>query len=119
MSFNVALPRQRGKTTWAIKMAAKHDAYMVVPFERDVLRVTKMAERMGLNIRHPLTIHEFLFRPRLEGMRDDIGYVFDDADLLIQAIARPRIVHGITMTGTGASTATTQYTESHDLPETT
>ena len=48
MSFNIALPRQRGKTTWAIRLAAKTGASLVVPTERDVVLATAKAKSLGL-----------------------------------------------------------------------
>ena len=102
MSFNIALPRQRGKTTWAIKLAAKHNAYLVVPNQHAAYAAVDCAKEMGLDIRFPMTFAEFLDGRKSSGMAQNIGFVIDNVDLLVQHMAFYQPVFGMTMTGTGA-----------------
>lgn len=103
MSFNIALPRQRGKTTWAIRLAAKTGASLVVPTERDVVLATAKAKSLGLQIPVPITFGEFLNGAGTERG----GYVFDNGEIMLSMLAGSEVVHGITMNGTGTVEAAT------------
>ena len=76
--------RRAGKTTAAIHKAAETKAYIIVPTEQDKRRIVLQAEDMGVNIRHPVTLHEFL-NDRMRGswVRN---VVIDDADRFLETL---------------------------------
>jgi hypothetical protein len=101
MSYNIALPRQRGKTTWAIMQAAHYNAYLVVPNQNAAYAAVEQAKSMGLDIRFPMTFAEFLDGRKSSGMVHDIGFVIDNIDLLIQHMTFHQPIFAMTMTGFG------------------
>lgn len=50
--------RQTGKTTQLIKYAHENDLYIICANEKRVDDILEKAQKMGLYIRHPITVHE-------------------------------------------------------------
>lgn len=89
-------PKQSGKTTELIRMAAEHSAYLVVFGHDQAYQATQKAKEMGLDIHFPLTYKEFIsgaFDQR--GVR---GVVIDNVDMLVQYMAGRVPVAAISMT---------------------
>lgn len=77
-----AKPRQRGKTTDLIKLAAEEFLYIVCIDRAEAYRVAQAAEEMELDIPFPLTWGEFINHQYYDpGVR---GFVIDNLDLCIQ-----------------------------------
>ncbi len=99
--WNIATPRQRGKTTWAIKLAAKEDATLVVANHSMIESHMAKAEKLGLTIKEPITHHEFINGQKLVGLPKS-SYIIDDAEFLLQSLCKyPHQVIASTMTGLG------------------
>ncbi len=78
----IARPRQGGKTTDLIKLAAEEFLYVVCPDRQQVRYVQRVAQDMGLDIPFPMTWGEFLRCDyRSKGVK---GFVIDNLDLCIQ-----------------------------------
>ena len=78
----IARPRQGGKTTDLVKLAAEEFLYVVCPDQAQVFYVARMARDMGLDIPVPLTWEDFT-----EGTyngRGVRGFVIDNLDMCIQ-----------------------------------
>ena len=99
MSYNIALPRRGGKTTWAIRQAALYNAYLVVPNQNAAYAAVEQAKSMGLDIRFPMTFAEFLDGRKSSGMAHGIGFVIDNVDLLVQMMTFYQPIFAMTMTG--------------------
>ena len=92
----VVLPRAKGKTSAAIRRAARDHLCIVAIDAREVRRVADVARAMGLDIPFPITFEEFLGgRFYSRGIR---GFIVDNADYLIRYIARGVPVAMITAT---------------------
>ena len=80
-----ARPRQGGKTTELVRLAAEEFLYVVCPDQAQVFYVARMARDMGLGIPFPLTWHEFATgRYHSQGIK---GFVIDNLDLCIQGMS--------------------------------
>lgn len=78
----IARPRQGGKTTELIRLAAEEFLYVVCPDLAQVRYVSQMARDMGLDIPFPLTWHEFSAgRFHSRGIN---GFVIDNLDMCVQ-----------------------------------
>lgn len=78
----IARPRQGGKTTELVRLAAEEFLYVVCPDQRQVRYVAQMARDMGLDIPLPMTWGEFLRGDyHSKGVK---GFVIDNLDLCIQ-----------------------------------
>jgi len=86
--------RGGGKTRRCIEIAAAEKAYIVCPTRKDALRITRMAEEMGLDILFPITASEFI---KGDFGRYVTGFVFDDADRFFQMMARNVPIHAISL----------------------
>lgn len=89
-------PRQSGKTTELIKLAAEHNAYIVVPSYEAAEAVAKKAREMGLDIPFPTMYSTFMrgeFYAR--GIR---AFIIDNVDALVQYMAGRVPVIAISMT---------------------
>lgn len=53
-------PRQGGKTTEVLRLAARHFAYIVVPTYQDVERLWSLARELQLDIPQPITWQQFI-----------------------------------------------------------
>ena len=99
--WNIVTPRQRGKTTWAIRLAAKEDATLVVANQNMVESHMAKAEKLGLTIKKPITHREFINGQKLVGLPKN-SYIIDDAEFLLQSLCKyPHQVIASTMTGSG------------------
>lgn len=80
-------PRQTGRTTEMIKMAAEHNLYIVTTDRHRALFILKMAKDLGLKILMPITVgelpihHSFLLQEVL----------IDDADQVLEYLVGTRI----------------------------
>ena len=77
-----ARPRQGGKTTELIRLAAEEFLYVDSPDQAQVRYVARTARDMGLDIPFPLTWQEFT-SGRYEGKGIN-GFVIDNLDMCIQ-----------------------------------
>jgi hypothetical protein len=77
-----AKPRQRGKTTDLIRLAADEFLYIVCIDRHEVARVWAEAEKMGADIPQPITWDEFANHHYYgSGIK---GFVIDNLDMCIQ-----------------------------------
>jgi hypothetical protein len=80
-----ARPRQGGKTTELVRLAAQEFLYVVCPDRAQALHVQRVARDMGLDIPFPMTWGEFLRCDyHSKGVR---GFVIDNLDLCIQGMS--------------------------------
>ena len=81
----IARPRQGGKTTDLVRLAAAEFLYVVCPDRQQVRHVQRVARDMGLDIPFPMTWGEFLRGDyRSKGVK---GFVIDNLDLCIQGMS--------------------------------
>jgi len=92
----IARGANKGKTERCIELAAEHDAYIVCPMRVDALRIVRMAEAMGLNIRFPLTVYEF-WSGQYCG-KNIRGFIFDDVDRILAAVSKTVPILGVSIT---------------------
>lgn len=93
----IARPRQAGKTTDLIKLAAEHFAYIVCVSHEHAYQLATQARAAGLDIPFPLTFDEFIEgRFFGKGVR---GFVIDDVDMLLS-----RMAHGVPVLAMSATT---------------
>lgn len=79
-------PKQSGKTTELIKLAAARKAYMVVFSSREAQRCQERAKSLGLSLYFPLTYEEFAKGDFYgKGVR---GFLVDDVEDLLRYMAR-------------------------------
>lgn len=98
--INAAGDRQSGKSTWAIRLAAKEDAVLVVANQNIAKHHISKAKELGLTIRQPILHRDFLsgFSSKMAG-QSNVKYVIDDAEFILQQLAWPiGEVVGATMT---------------------
>jgi hypothetical protein len=85
-----------GKTTEAIKLAAKTEAYLVVGTIQEARAAAMYADKMGTPIRFPVTYDELLQTGmRMSHVRN---IVIDDADRFLQKICAGLTIEGCTLT---------------------
>ena len=78
----IARPRQGGKTTELIRLAAEEFLYVVCPDQAQVRYVANLARDMGLDIPFPLSWAEYsVGRYNGRGIK---GFVIDNLDSCIQ-----------------------------------
>lgn len=121
----VALPRQGGKTTQMIRLAAAENLYIVCISRQEAMRVAREARRFGLNMPFPITWDDFA--RRLYFGKGINGFLFDNLDMLIQRMAAPVPVVAVSLTddsqppdhlpGAGARQLWSAW-ECHDCEET-
>lgn len=88
--------RRQGKTTEAIKEAAKTGSY-ILTFNRDsALRIAKQAEEMGEHIRFPVTIDELIEARMSTGFVKHL--VIDDLDIILARLFPHHQIHLATIT---------------------
>ena len=80
-------PRQTGRTTEMIKMAAEHNLYIVTTNRQRALYIVKMAQDLGLNILFPITVRELPIRPNFATQE----VLIDDADQVLEYLVGTRI----------------------------
>jgi hypothetical protein len=90
------LPRQRGKTTEMIRLAADEFLYIVCTTEREAHRVFREAFDAGIDIPHPITWAEFCER-RYHG-KGIKGFLIDNLDHCLQSMTTVPI-RAVTLTG--------------------
>jgi hypothetical protein len=92
-------PRASGKTTEAIKLAAKTHAYIVCKDRQRCFEIIRMADDMGLNIRNPVSFREVLQSIKKEtrptGFVNNI--IIDDAEMFLQFLFSTNLIDMITM----------------------
>jgi hypothetical protein len=93
----IATKKGQGKTTQLIKIAHKSGSYIICESRDEAARVFQEAVKLGMDIRFPLTFSEFH-----EGRFDRRGcpsFIIDNADLLLQRMARsvPLIAISVTV----------------------
>ena len=82
-------PAGSGKTTQLIKIAAKHDYYMVVKSAAEARRVKHEAIKLGYDILFPLTYREFLDNKYYKsGIK---GFLIDNADMMLQELSEGKL----------------------------
>lgn len=80
-------PRQTGRTTEMIKMAAEHNLYIVTTDRMRAHFIAKMARDLGLNILFPITVRELPIHPN----RATQEVLIDDADQVLEYLVGTRI----------------------------
>lgn len=80
-------PRQTGRTTEMIKMAAEHNLYIVTTDRFRALNIAKMAKDLGLNILFPITVRELPIQPNHATQE----VLIDDADNVLERLVGTRI----------------------------
>ena len=96
----IARPRQGGKTTDLVKLAAQEFLYVVCPDRHQVRHVQRMAAEMGLDIPFPMTWGEFL---RCDYHSKGVqGFVIDNLDLCIQSMSPVVPVRAVSLTDADA-----------------
>lgn len=73
-------PRQTGRTTELIKMAAENNLYIVTTDRQRALSIAKMARDLGLKIPFPITFRELSVRPYSfikEVLIDDADHILE------------------------------------------
>jgi len=91
-------PRASGRTTKVIKESAEHKYHIICMNMNERSRIVEEAERMGLEIPKPITFHEFIeWKGRLAGLRPK-GFLIDNADFLLQQMARDIPIKTIVIT---------------------
>jgi hypothetical protein len=92
----IVKPRLGGKTTELIRLADKHNGYIICRDRNEAGRVANAASDMGHVINFPITFDEF---QRTKYYAIGIRKIFiDNADLLIQSMTSVPIA-AITVTG--------------------
>ena len=81
--------RQKGKTTELIKRADKFNGYIITRDRQNIMRIIKMADEMGCDIRYPLTYKEFINHEYYG--RNIKCFHFDDADDFLQHLTLVKI----------------------------
>lgn len=74
-------PRQTGRTTELIKMAAENNLYIVTTDRQRALFIVKMARDLGLNIPFPITLRELPVCPYSSFIKE---VLIDDADHILE-----------------------------------
>jgi hypothetical protein len=92
----VIRPRQGGKTTEALILAARHGAHIVVPYWEDARRIADLARERQIDIPQPITWCDFI-KGRFHGGGVK-AFVIDDLDRCLQYAAGTVEVVGATMT---------------------
>lgn len=90
------LPRRMGKTTRLIEHSKDHNGYIVCMTSQEAHRIFKQAQDMGLKINFPITFDEFLAGDFCG--KNISSFVIDNADYLIQRLARGVEVKYISLT---------------------
>lgn len=91
-------PRAAGRTTKLIKESAEHQYHIICMNMTECKRIEKEAERMGVEIPHPIAFHEFIdCTGRMVGLRPK-GLLIDNADFLLQQFARDIPIKTIVIT---------------------
>lgn len=80
-------PRQTGRTTEMIKMAAEHNLYIVTTDRMRAHFIAKMARDLGLNILFPITVRELPIHPNHATQE----ILIDDADHVLEYLVGTRI----------------------------
>lgn len=80
-------PRQTGRTTEIIKMAAENNLYIVTTDRQRALYIAKMAQKLGLKIPFPITIRELPVRPY--SFINEV--LIDDADQVLACLVGTKI----------------------------
>jgi hypothetical protein len=87
--------RCEGKTTELIKLAHDDGGTIVCLSQDEAYRISVTAEKMKMNISYPITFNEFIggrfYKPGIK------SFYIDNAELLIQKMARNIPVKAITM----------------------
>ena len=92
----IVRPRQGGKTTELVKMAHKHNGYIVCLNHLEVARVFEESQHMECKINFPITFHEFLNHEYNDkGVKK---FYIDNVEMLIQQLTNVPI-EAITLTG--------------------
>lgn len=91
--------RRSGKTTAAIKEAAKHHLYILVPNRVQAKEIFGMALKMDLKIPYPITINEFMQGRVAESVKRQ-GIIVEEAQWTLHLILGSKI-HMITVTDYG------------------
>jgi len=89
-------PRGTGKTTEIIRQCAEKGGYIVCKDLRECKRIEKAAREAGYSIPFPISFDEFLSKPSYG--RNIQQFLIDDADLLLQRLARGAVVCVISLT---------------------
>jgi hypothetical protein len=90
-----AKPRQGGKTTDLIRLAADGFLYIVCVNHAEAYRIAEQAREMGFDIPFPMTWNEFVHDPP-QG-RQIKGFVIDNLDLCIQMMV-PEPIRAVSLT---------------------
>ena len=85
-------PRQTGRTTELIKMAAEHNLYIVTTDRNRALFIDKMAKDLGLKIPFPITVRELPIHPVMRHGCSFVNEVLvDDADQVLECLVGTKI----------------------------
>lgn len=82
----ICKPRRAGKTTHIIHLAAEHDSYIVCISRSECERVAAQAESIGVNIRFPVTMEEFISWQ--QQAREAKSFIIDNIDAIISKMAK-------------------------------
>ena len=82
-------PAGSGKTTQFIRIAAKHNYYIVVKNGDEARRVKHEAIKIGYDIPFPLTYREFLEKQYFgRGIK---GFLIDNVDMMLQELSEGKL----------------------------
>ena len=93
-------PRQTGKTTELIKIAAQEGGYIVCNSSDEAYRISKAAEEIGKQILFPITYDEYL-----NGFfcgKNIKAFYIDNVEFLLSRISRGVPVNAISVNKEGA-----------------
>lgn len=84
----VLRPRQQGKTTELIRQAMQTNGYIVCHSERECDRVFQHAQKLGFNIRMPITWRQFV---EDRGAYSELEYHIDNLDMCLESMTNKKI----------------------------
>lgn len=94
-------PRQSGRSTELIELAAAQDLLIVAGDQRRAACLAKMAEDSGLKIRNPVSFSTWLRHPALfnDYKLRQRGILVDDADFVLECLLRTSVVYAVAESG--------------------
>ena len=91
--------RRSGKTTWLIKRAAENDGLIITSNPKKAKCIFDMARKLGLNIREPMSVHDyFRLRGSFYKQLQCVPVMFDDAEECLASLLEMRWIDAMTVT---------------------
>ena len=78
--------RQSGKTTGLIKQSASTKAIIVAPTLTMARYIKELATEIDLDIPTPISVHEFIKRKYISGLRDTYRYLIDELQSVLYSM---------------------------------